>query len=237
MARIRLRHCYIRFIDGYSASATLNGSPSNGATTFNITFSGGVIPVGTRFVIAGANQIYTITAVSGSPNTTALTFTPALATAAGIPTNGAAIDIQGRALLIKVGDGNFTYDTDRTLDYEMDRGEVDAVVQGDDVPVSVNFDFVYEFLRASTGSNVPTPEDVLRNRGEAASWVTAGADPCENYAIKIEVDYAPPCNLDHEITVFPEFRVESVNHDLQNSSLSARGRCKVSDITPIRRAY
>jgi hypothetical protein len=203
----------------------------------NITFADGIIPIGTRFEVVGAAQIYTITAVSGSPNTTSITFTPPMATADGLPLNEAVITIQGRAMEIKIGDGSVSYDTARTIEYEMDRGQIDAAVEGDDVPVSVNMNLTYEFLRALTGSNIPTPKDVLKNRGEASDWVTAGADPCEPYAVKIEIDYHPPCDLDHEITLLPEFRAESINHDLQGSTLAVRGQCKVKDITPIRRAY
>lgn len=237
MARIRLRHCTLRFIDGYAAEAVINDTPANGDTTLTITFAGGEIPVGTRFEIAGVNQIYTITAVSGTPNTTDITFTPALATADNIPSDGATITIQGRCLEVKVGDGNISYDTDRELEYELDRGQLDAVVEGDDVPVSLNLDLTYEWLKAATGVTIPTPKEVLRKKGAAADWVSAGADPCEPYAILVEMDYHPQCNLPHEITRFPEFRVESLSHDLQNSTIAARGRCKVSDITPIRRAY
>ena len=237
MARIRLRHCTLRFIDGYAAAAVINDTPANGDTTLTITFAGGEIPVGTRFEIAGVNQIYTITAVSGTPNTTDITFTPALATADNIPAGDAAITIQGRCLEAKIGDGNISYDTDRELEYELDRGQLDAVVEGDDVPVSLNLDLTYEWLKSATGITIPTPKEVLRKKGAAADWVSAGADPCEPYAILVEMDYHPQCSLPHEITRFPEFRVESLSHDLQNSTIAARGRCKVSDITPIRRAY
>lgn len=235
--RIRLRHCMLRFIDGFAASATVNGAPSTGATTLTITTSAGVIPLGTRFTVVGANEIFTITGVTGSPNTTQLTFTPAMTTALGLPENGAAIAIQGRCLEVKVGDGNITYDTERQLEYELDRGVLDAVVEGDDTPVAFNLDLVYEWLAASTGITIPTPKEVLKKTGAAAGWVTAGADPCEPYAIKIEIDHAPPCNVDHEITTLPEARIESLSHDLQNSTIAARGRCKVKDITPIRRAF
>lgn len=235
--RIRLRHCMLRFIDGYTADAVVNGAPANEATTMNITTTAGIIPVGTRFTVVGAAEIFTITAVTGSPNTTGITFTPAMATAKGLPENGAAITIQGRCLEAKVGDGNITYDTERQLEYERDRGQIDAVVEGDDVPVAVNLDLTYEWLTAATGVTIPTPKDVLKKRGAAADWVTAGANPCEPYAINVEIDYKPPCNVEHEITIFPEFRVETLSHDLQQSTIAARGRCKVKDIVPFRRAF
>lgn len=237
MPRIRLRHCTLRFIDGYTAEAAVSGSPADGATSLNITFTDGIIPKGTRFEIAGVNQIYTVTDTVGSPNTTSLTITPPLATADGLPSDGDAITVQGRCFEAKVGDGNITYDTDRELEYELDRGQLDAVVEGNDVPVSLNLDLVYEYLTSYVGATIPTPKDVLRKRGAAADWVTAGADPCEPYAIKVEVDYHPPCNIEHEITPFPEFRADSFNHDIEGATIAVRGRCKVKDVTPIRRAY
>jgi hypothetical protein len=119
----------------------------------------------------------------------------------------------------------------------MDRGTIDAVVEGDDVPLDVKIDLVYEFLTAVTGAGTPTPEDVLKQRGEAAGWVTAGADPCELFAVDVEVDYTPPCNVDHEITTFPEYRWESVSHDISQATLATSGKCKATDVVSIRRAY
>lgn len=238
MARIRLRYCTLRFIDGYNALAAVDGTPGDGVSTMGITFDGGEIPIGTRFEIEGVNEIYTITGVTGDPNTTEITFTPPLdEDGAGLPAHEAAITIQGRALEVKVGDGNISYDTERQLEYELDRGKIDAVVEGDDTPVSVNLDLVYEFLTAATGANIPTPMDVLKQRGEAADWLSAGDDPCEPYCVAIEVDYEPPCDVYHEITPLPEFRAESISHDLQNATIAVRGQCKVKDIVPYRRAY
>lgn len=324
MARIRLRHCTIRLLDGFRATAAVGANATPAATNSTLAIqeftpsnpvSATTIPVGTRFTLAGVNQIYTVTAValndtSGAVNdtpidgdteltvdgvtgripvgttftvvgstltftvtattetgddTTGLTFTPAIATATGVPSNDAVITFEakpatltftpalttaagipaaeavvtilGRCLSVKIGDGNLTWDEVDNYEYEMDRGTIDAVTQMDDEPVSVNLDAVYEFVTAITSSGTPTPEDVLKNRGEASGWVTAGADACEVFAVDLEVDYAPPCNLDHEITTFPEFRWDRVSHDIGQARLSVTGRCKVTGPTVLRRAY
>lgn len=320
MARIRLKHCNVRFLDGFRGTAKVaaGATPANSATTLAIeeyVSTHGALPVGTRFTIAGVNRIYTITAKTLGPatgavhdqdiqdgdttlvvdtitgrvpvdttftidgvtgtftvtattetggNTTQLTFTPALAalnlpaddavitftqllngititpalaTADGLPTAGDTLTITGRCLDIKVGDGNISWDETYNYEYEMDRSRIDSVVEGDDEPLSVTLDLVYEFVTAVTGSLVPTPEDVLKKRGEATDWITAGADPCEVFAVDVEVDHAPPCAAEHEITTFPEFRWDNISHDLGQASLNVRARCKTIEPTTIRRAY
>ena len=318
MARIRLRHCYVRFLDGFRGTAKVAVTGSNGQTTLQLkeyvsTF--GALPLGVRFTVANVDQIYTVSAVTLGPasgavddlsiadgdttlgvdtitgrvpvgatftiagvtgtftvtattetgsDTTELTFTPALAsgnlpadeavitfsqppaaisispplaTADSLPQADAVVTILGRCLNIKMGDGNMTWDEVTNYEYEMDRGHIDAVVEGDDEPLSVTLDSVYEFVTALTGSNVPTPEDVLKQRGEASGWITTGADPCELFAVDIELDYAPPCDVPHEITTFKEFRWDTINHELGDATLRFDGRCKLVEPETIRRAY
>jgi hypothetical protein len=324
MARIRLRHCTLRFIDGFSATAVVaagatpadtdlpleidsftavnpltattipaltrfivedtneiyhisavglgpasgavDDTPIDGDLTLTVDTITGRVPVGTTFTIVGDSVTHTVVStVETGGNTTEitftpkidtatgvplddavitfaqrpnlLTFTPALATAATVPVAGKIITVYGRCVEIKVGDGNVTWDTSRNLEYEMDKGEIDAVVEGDDIPVDVSIDLVYEYLTAVTGSGIPTAEDVLKQRGEASTWITSGEDSCEVYAIDIEIDYEPPCAAQHEITTFPEFRWESVSHDVSQASLAVRGKCKDTDVTIVRRAY
>jgi hypothetical protein len=318
MPRIRLRDCYVRFLDGYRGTAKVAVTGSNGQTTLQVNeleSDHGPWPLGTRLLIANVNQIYTVGAVTLGPatgrvkdatisigddnldvdqitgrvpvgttfamagvtgtftvtattettgDTTNIAFTPVLeednlpadeaaitfsqipgsitispplATADGLPQAAAVITILGRCLNVKIGDGNLTWDEVTNFEYEMDRGHIDAVVEGDDEPLSVTLDSVYEFVTALTGSNVPTPEDVLKRRGEAADWITTGADPCELYAVDIELDFHPPCDVPHEITTFKEFRWDTVNHELGDATLRFEGRCKNTEPETIRRAY
>lgn len=320
MARIRLRDCYVRFLDGFRGTAKVaaGATPANAATALQLdeyASDHGVLPLGTRFTIPGVNQIFTITDTTLGPatgrvkdttiadgnttldvdtitgrvpvdttftiagvtgtftvtattetggDTTELTFTPALAagnlpvdeavitftpipasitftpplaTADGLPGAGDVLTITGRCLNVKVGDGNVSWDETTNFEYEMDRGQIDSVVEGDDEPLAITLDMVYEFVTAVTGSGVPTPEDVIKQRGEAANWITTGADSCELYAVDMEIDHKPPCNLEHEITTFLELRWDSVGHDLGQASLSLRARCKNTEPETIRRAY
>lgn len=226
----------------------------------NIT---GRVPVGTKFTIDGITTEFTVVATTedGNGDTINIEFTPAL-DGENLPANeaaitfeqlpamvevdkelssaieaAAAVNIQGRCVRIKIGDGSISYDETVNYEYEMDRGEIDAVALGDDEPVSVTLSMVYEYVAGITGSNAPTPEDILKHRGEAADWITTGADPCEVFAVDLEIDYKPPCNIDHEITTFREFRWDSVSHNMQDASLEVRGRSKEVEPTVIRRSY
>lgn len=318
MARIRLRNCYVRFLDGFRGTAKAAASGANAATTlainsyesvygdlpvgvrfivgtvaeiYTVTGSGaspatgrvkdtsivigdgnldvdtitGRVPVGAPFTIAGVTGTFTVTATTETSNNTTnieftpvledgnlpvdeavitftvtsntIIFTPPLATAAGLPGSGNDITFLGRCLTIKVGDGNVSWDETTAYDYEMDRGALDSVSEGDEEPLSVTLDMVYEFVTAVTGSTVPTPEDVLKQRGEAVDWITTGADPCEVFAVDMEIDHQPPCNLEHEITTLREFRWDAVSHDLGGATLNVRARCKVTEAETIRRAY
>lgn len=230
MAQIELRNATVRLLDGYSNSAAVNngGGYSAGATTMSIDTVGdsGTIPLLASFHVVGSSKRYIVTARSGGPPTTSITFTPALDSAVAAD---AVITFDGRALEVKVGEGNLTYDEKRTMEYTLDRGNLDTVREGDQVPMDVKMDFVWEFLTASSGDD-PTIEDVLKHRGEAASWVTSSSDTCEPYAVDIEVEYIPPCGGEElELIRLPDFRQESLAHDLRAGTVAATGKCNAKE--------
>ena len=66
--------------------------------------------------------------------------------------------------------------------------------------------------------------------GGAAEWVSSSADPCEPYAIDIEVEHVPPCGgAEKEITLFPEFRADSKEVDFGEAAVSVSGRCNATE--------
>lgn len=161
---------------------------------------------------------------------TEITFTPALATADGIPTDDAVITFGGRSCEVKVGDGNCEYTEARQYTYDLDRGRLDTVRRGDDVPMAVSLDFVWEELTAIDGAEVPTPSDVLHRRGPAADWVSSSADQCEDYAIDIEIENIPPCgNAGTEYVLLPDFRWESLPHSLSDAQIAMTGQCNATE--------
>lgn len=229
MAQIELRHATVRLLDGYSAAAAVNNVSGYaiGATTMLIEDAPGgtAIPLLASFHVVGSERRYIVTSRVAGPPTTSITFTPALDAAV---VDEAVITFDGRALEIKIGTGNLTYDEKRIMDYTLNRGNLDTVREGDQVPMDLKFDFIWEFLTASSG-NDPTIEDVLKNRGEAATWVTSSSDPCEPYAIDIEVEHVPPCGGQQvEAIRFPDFRQESVAHDLKAGTVAVTGKCNAT---------
>lgn len=127
---------------------------------------------------------------------------------------------------ITIGDGNITYSEKVNREYLMNRGNIDEVIDGDQVPMDVSFDFRWQFI-TGTGS-VVTVEDALKKRGNAAAWVTTGAS-CEPYCVDIKIIFTPICITDSiEIIILPEYRYEELSHDAKGRSVSSKGRCNAT---------
>ena len=234
MARIELRDAVIKIKDGLAGTAAINDSSivSPGDTTLTIntvvlnTTDTDLVPVGARFTIAGetGSPVHTVTArtpTSTSP-TTDITFTPALA--AGVATL-AVITFASQEVEIKVGDGDVTYTENNEYTYDLDRGDLDTVREGDQVPMDVSFDLIYEHITTGTSESI-SPMDALKKKGAASEWVSAATDKCEPYAVDIEVTHSPPCGTAQtETTTFPDFRSESREVSFSDSKISIKGRC------------
>jgi len=184
----------------------------------------------------GADTIVVTTpSAGGTPHN--ISFTPALLTADGIPSNDAVITFAGHTLEVNIGEGNLTYSEKREMLYELNRGALDSVREGDEQPVEVSMDFVWEFITAIAGAATPTIEDALKQRGVALDWESSSADPCEPYAVDLEVEYVPPCGgVQRELITLPDFRYESLDHNFTDAQVSAQGKCNVVEATVVRAA-
>lgn len=139
-------------------------------------------------------------------------------------------------LEVKIGEGNLTWTEKVNRIYTKDRGVLNDVRDGDEEPVEVSIDFIWEFLKADTG-NPPSPIDVLKQRGEASAWVSTDTDPCRPFAVDIEVLYDPPCGGElNEKIVLEDFRYEQLQYDLRNASVAVSGKCNVTQATITREA-
>ena len=129
-------------------------------------------------------------------------------------------------LEIMVGEGNFTYNERRNMEYIKDKGSLDTVRQGDEEPVEVRFDIQWEYLQSETEVNI---EEALKQIGAASAWVTSSADLCEPYAVDLIVLYDPDCapNPTETITV-ADFRWESLEHDLRGGTIACSGNANVT---------
>jgi hypothetical protein len=144
-------------------------------------------------------------------------------------------DTPQNSIEVKIGEGNLTWTEARNVEYTLDRGELDEVKLGDEIPVEVSFDFTWEYLKGATGSNTPTIEDALKNRGEADDWVSSDADVCRPYAVDIVIRYVPNCASGNEEQItLADFRWESLDHDLRNGTVAVSGRCNITEPTVAR---
>lgn len=246
MPAIDLKHATIAIRDGSTSAsavtgALVNGTPTAGAQTMNIDGSTGIIGVGRTFTIAGetGSPVHTVTShTETSGNTTTLVFTPPLATGGAADNSALTIPaVTGPNLLeIRIGQGNLTYTEARTIEYRLNRGLLDSVREGDQVPVDMSFDVEWWYLRSASGEPI-TPEEALKRTGNASAWTTTSADPCEPYAVDIVVTYHLSCgNVEDEIIVFQDFRWESLDHNLKDAQISVKGKCNITEAVVTRQA-
>jgi hypothetical protein len=152
-------------------------------------------------------------------------------------TAGTPVEIE-----VKIGEGNLTYSEKRNMTYTLDRGILDEVREGDQVPVDVSFGLIWEYITggADTGA-VGTIEDFLKRRGLYAANVSSDADTCRPYAVDLVVEYEPACSggtvkRPNETIVLADFRYESLDHDLRAATISCTGKCNVTQATATRLA-
>jgi len=242
MARIEMRNVTIYIQDGLSGSAVMTNNASQNETTFNVgtvnlnTDDTDLVPVGARFYVAGetTNTIHTVTARDPSANspTTNITFTPALGAGTYNSANSAnAVTFLPQRVEVKVGEGNLTWTESKEYEYLVDRGVLDTVKEGDDQPVEMSMEFVYEYIKTQSGQDI-TPVDALKKSGEADEWVTSASDQCEPYAVDVRVLHCVPCGTDYdEDVVFTDFRYESLDFDMGEATIAVSGRCNVTEPT------
>ena len=237
MARIELRDAVIKIKDGLAGTALINEpstAPVATATTFTIktvvlnTTDTDLVPKGARFTIAGETAGTTVHTVTGrtpadAGPTTDIVFTPALGP--GTYVDGGQLTFAPQELEIKVGDGDVTYTEKTTYKYELERGNLDTITEGDEDPMDVKFQIVYEHITTGTNENI-SPMDALKRKGGASEWVSSATDKCEPYAVDIEVIHTPPCGTSEvESTIFPDYRSESREISFKNSVITINGKC------------
>ncbi len=213
-----------------SHSTTTPGVPAYlaGASTMAIDTGTGTIEVGDSFSITNDDATLndaTVYTMTGGNGTTSITFTPVLTLAVQ---NNAAIAVAPHVLEVRLGDGNFSYTEKKAREYKKNRGKLDSVRNGDEDPLEVKLDFAWIFIKSSTGEDL-TVEDVLKQQGQASTWVSAGQDPCEPYCVTLRIEYVPPCSsAKKEIIDLAEFRYEELQHDTKTAMIACTGKCNLT---------
>lgn len=245
-AQIDLKLATIYIKDGYSGTtgaqtgAINNGGGYTAATTvlavdaFTAAVATGDIVTIAGSKASGTNRLtrHKITAHTESTGATvSITVTPGLSAAVA---DNAIVTVQPHQLEVKIGTGNLTYTEKRNMDYVLNRGNLDTVRQGDQAPVEVKMDFTWEFLYSDV-SGLPSVEDALKQRGEAAAWTSSSSDTCEPYAVDLEIWYNPPCSGEKdEVITLSDFRWEQGDHNAKDGQVSMSGKCNVTEASVVR---
>jgi hypothetical protein len=234
MARIELRDCTVRFKDGGLVGvAAANEVPAESAVDLDIdgvvmvAATTDEVPIGSHFTIAHetVQTVHTVTdRTPSSGPTTNIEFSPALGAGVGYSEDD-ELTFAPMSLEIKTADGFVSYTEHRNYEYKLDRGDLDTVREGDQVPMDVKVDLVYEHITTGTGEAI-SPMDALKGVGSADDWITSSVDPCEPYAIDIEVEHDPSCGTSQkEITLFPDFRAETKEINYKDATIALTGKC------------
>ena len=221
IAIIDLRNTTLWIVDGSppASGGTVSGNQS-ALLPFRSNY-GSIIPGGTaevgQYVQFGTHlQFYEVVSTSGG-----MLIYPGLLQNVS---SGTAINILGNGIYAKLGEGNLTYSEKRNIVTVLNRGFIDFVRAGDDIPLDVTMDFTWESLRSFSG-DLPTIEEALKQIGQALNWVSTSADPCEPYCIDMYVLNIPPCGTNAESIRLPEFRWTSLDHDLKAGKVSIKATC------------
>ena len=247
MARIELRDATIYIQDGLSGSATIEeaapGATDTDADVNTVALNSTdttLVPVGARFTVNTALNVTTYTVSARTPATsgptTNIEFTPAWGVT-GTPAVSDVMTFISQRIEVKVGEGNITWTEAKEYEYLLDRGDLDTVKEGDEQPLEVSLEFVYEHITTGTSEDI-TPVDALKQQNDAAEWVSSSADLCEPYAVDMVVMHCVPCGSEEdEQVVFADFRYESLEFDLSEATIAVSGRCNVSEATPTRGSF
>lgn len=139
-------------------------------------------------------------------------------------------------LEIRIGEGNLTWTERVEREYTLDRGRLDEIRNGDETPMEVSMDFLWEYYRGAPGTGEPpTPVDALKKAGNAASWISSDSDACRPYAVDIQVEYDPECGTGNTETILlPDFRYEELSFDLREGTIACSGSCNATAPTVTR---
>ena len=135
---------------------------------------------------------------------------------------------------VTIGEGNLTYNEQRSIEYHLNKGTLDTTREGDDVPVDVSLDFRWDYVSGITGNE--SVEDAIKGIRTCSSWVSSDiTDPCAPYACDIViVQDNQACDDNIETITLGKFRWEGLNHDASAASIACTGKCNIKQADVVR---
>lgn len=156
-----------------------------------------------------------------------LTFTPAIASGS-VPADEDVVTFLPVRIIAKVGSGDFSATRNNEWIFDTDRDQLDGVRQGADVPMDVEFGFVYNWLISTTGEPV-TLYEALYREGAAAGWHNAALDPCEPYCPDIFLIDIPKCGSSPaEVHYYRRFYPDNSKTSIRNATVELVGKCNAN---------
>jgi hypothetical protein len=238
MAQIDMKNAYIKSRDGGrhyqpTGAGKINNVAGYPTSTTVLTIDGftSALEAGGTLEI-GTNILTIVSSVGGATPTSVTVAAPGL-TQAVVDDQAIAAFGKVNTLTVKVGEGTLTYSEKRNIQYTLDRGVIDEVREGDQVPMDVKFDIVWDYIKGD-GAGTPSMEDALKKIGDASTWRSSDLDPCRPFCVDVIVEYIPQCTGDTEEIVLPDFRYESLDHDLKAGTISCSGKCNATQATAVR---
>lgn len=231
MAQIDLKRATLKIMDGGSntvvSTGTVTGINAIGATVIAGTYS--ATPVIGGFATINGRR-YELTAGS----TTSITLASPGLLEVTQASDAVSCSAKINWIEVKIGEGTLTYSEKRNMQYTLNRGVLDEVREGDEVPMDVKFDFVWDYIKGPAVAGNPTVTDALNKINLASTWVSSDSDSCRPYAVDLVVLYVPACTGDQEEITLPDFRWEDLSHDLKAGTISCSGKCNVKKAVPVR---
>lgn len=129
---------------------------------------------------------------------------------------------------LKIGNGTVDFTQALDVQYTLDRGNLDTVKTGEDVPMEVSVDLTFEFFTGDKTDSNPSPVDALTQSGPASSWTSTDDDPlgCSPYSVDLEVEFNESCAAQlREFYVFQVFYWDDLNPTYKDGKITFKGKC------------
>lgn len=138
-------------------------------------------------------------------------------------------------LEVLLDEGTLKWTHAKNIEYRLNRGKLDTVREGDQVPMEVTIDARYNALRSDSGDPV-TVYEALTQTGAAASWESSdAAGVCTPYAVDLKLEVDQDCtDVKDELYTFPDFRPEKIDVDPKTGMMNISGKCNAVHPTVIR---